>query len=64
MTDEYKVWEAMGLKAAETAMEKAMVEIIKEKGIAADVKLNAIKRLLVHQSHITRQYLAAIGEYK
>ena len=64
MTTEHHVWEAMALKAAETAMEKAMVEIIREKGVAADVKLNAVERVLVHQYNITRAYEQAMSSVK
>ena len=53
---EANIWAAYALKAAETAMEKAMVEIIKQKGVAADDKLVAIKMALVHQHRISLAY--------
>ena len=63
MDTEHHVWEAMALKAAETAMEKAMIQIIGEKGVAPNVKLNAIKRVLVHQYNVTRAYEQAMSNY-
>jgi hypothetical protein len=56
------VLEALGLKAASAAIEKTMIDVMKDKAVSATDKLTAIKNLHLHQWDLELKYQRAMAK--
>jgi hypothetical protein len=57
------VYEALGLKAASSAIEKTMLDLLKSRDLSGVDKLIALKNLYRHQSDIEKCYLYAMSQF-